>query len=284
MIKTNKDKLVIQSVQGKIHHPLGRNYRISYEGEPRIVPATGGITYNVHVGDPAFGWECDHVEPSVSIRNETKPENDAMMNLACPGNLARVVSGEAKGAIGYVLGGHGGIEHTIIEFSDDDMEKMAIDDKILIKAHGQGLKLIDYPDISMTGIDPCVFSKIPIEEKDGKLQFPVVCKIPAVLMGSGIGSSNSHSGDYDIMTQDTALIKNLGIDKLKFGDFVLLEDCDNTFGRGYLKGSVTIGLVIHSDCIKAGHGPGISTFMSCKKPLIEAKIDKNANIKNYVNK
>lgn len=284
MIKTNKDKLVIQSVQGKIHHPLGKNYRVSHEGEPRILPATGGITYNVHVGDNVFGWECDHVEPSVSIRNETKAENDAMMNLACPGNIAKVVSGDAKGVTGYVLGGHGGIEHTIIEFSEEDMEKMAIDDKILIKTHGQGLKLIDYPEIIMTGIDPHVFSRIPIAEKDGKLQFPVVCKIPAVLMGSGIGSMNGHSGDYDIMTQDKALIKELGIDKLRFGDFVLLEDCDNTFGRGYLKGAVTIGLVIHSDCIKAGHGPGVATFMSCKKPLVEAIINKNANIKNYINK
>lgn len=283
MIKTNKDKLVIQSVQGKIHHPLGKNYRISTDGEPRILPATGGITYNVHVGDSAFGFEWDHVEPSVSIRNETKAENDAMMNLACPGNTAKVVSGDAKGAIGYVLGGHGGIEHTIIEFSDEAMDKMAIEDKILIKTHGQGLKLTDYPEIHMTGIDPNVFSRIQIEEKNGKIIFPVVCKVPAVLMGSGIGSANGHSGDYDIMTQDKNTIKKLGIDKLKFGDFVLLEDCDNTFGRGYLKGAVTIGLVIHSDCIKAGHGPGVATFMSCKKPLIEAKIDSSANIKNYVN-
>lgn len=283
MLKTNKEKLVIQSVQGKIHHPLGKNYRVSNEGEPRILPATGGISYNVHVGDSAFGFECDHVEPSVSIRNETESENDAMMNLACPGNIAKVVSGDAKGSTGYVIGGHGGIEHTIIEFSDEDMDKMAIDDKILIKAYGQGLKLIDYPEIHMTGIDPDVFSRIPIEEKNGKIKFPVVCKIPAVLMGSGIGSANGHSGDYDIMTQDKAVIQKLGIDKLKFGDFVLLEDCDNTFGRGYLKGAVTIGLVIHSDCIKAGHGPGIATFMSCKKPLIEAEIDGNANIKNYVN-
>lgn len=284
MLKTNKEKLVMQSVQGKIHHPLGKNYRISHEGEPRILPATGAITYNVHVGDSAFGWECDHVEPSVSIRNETKEENNAMMNLACPGNIARVVSGDAKGATGYVLGGHGGIEHTIIEFADDDMEKMAVDDKILIKAYGQGLKLLDYPEINMTGIDPEVFSKIDIEEKDDKLIFPIVCKVPAVLMGSGIGSMNGHSGDYDIITQDRELIKELGIDKLKFGDFVLLEDCDNAFGRGYLRGSVTIGLVIHSDCIKAGHGPGIATFMTCKKPLIEGRIDKDSNIMKYVNK
>lgn len=55
MLKTNQDKLVIQSVQGKIHHPMARfPYRISYMGEPRVLPATGGITYNVKVGDPAM--------------------------------------------------------------------------------------------------------------------------------------------------------------------------------------------------------------------------------------
>ena len=34
-----------------------------------ILPATGGISYNVRSGDSAFGWSGDHVEPGVSIRN-----------------------------------------------------------------------------------------------------------------------------------------------------------------------------------------------------------------------
>lgn len=282
MLRTNKEKVVMQSVQGKIHHPLGKAYKISYEGEPRVLPATGAITYNVHVGDSVFGFDCDHVEPSVSIRNEVVAENDAMMNLACPGNIAKVVSGDAKGAIGYVLGGHGGIEHTIIEFKTEDMENMAIDDKILIKGYGQGLRLLDYPEVKLTGIDPNVFEKIEIEEIDGKLHVPVVCKVPAVLMGSGIGSGFGTSGDYDIMTEDMEQIKELGIDKLKFGDFVLLEDSDNEYGRGYKRGAVTIGLIIHSDCVKAGHGPGVYTFMTCKSGLIEAKIDSEANIAKYI--
>lgn len=282
MLRTNKEKLVMQSVQGKIHHPLGKTYRISYDGEPRVLPATGGITYNVHVGDSAFAYECDHVEPSVSIRNEVESENGALMNLACPGNRAKVVSGDAKGAIGYVLGGHGGIEHTIIEFKNEDMENMAIDDKIMIKSYGQGFKLLDYPEVKLTGIDPDVFEKIEIDEVDGKLYVPVVCKVPALLMGSGIGSGFGTAGDYDIMTEDMEMIKELGIDKLKFGDFVLLEDSDNEFGRGHKRGAVTIGLIIHSDCIKAGHGPGVYTFMTCKSELIKAKIDASANIAKYI--
>lgn len=282
MIRTNKEKVVKQSVQGKIHHPLGGAYRVSYSGEPKIVPATGGITYGVHAGDSAFGLAGDHIEPAVSIRNESKSENDAIMKLACTGNVAKVVSGDAKGAIGYVLGGHGGIEHTIIEFDEEDLDNMAIDDKIIIKSWGQGLELIDYPDIKLTGIDPDLFEKIDIEEKDGKLIFPVAAKVPAVLMGSGIGHRDGHSGDYDIMTEDRVLIEELGIDKLKFGDFVLLEDSDNEYGRGYKRGAVTIGIVIHSDCIKAGHGPGVYTFMTAKTTLIEGKICEKSNIIDYI--
>lgn len=86
------------------------------------------------------------------------------------------------------------------------------------------------------------------------------------------------------MTEDIAEIKRLGLDKLRFGDLVLLQDCDNTYGRGYLKGAVSIGVVVHSDCIKAGHGPGITTIISSKKPIIEAVIDPEANIAKYMNK
>ena len=36
---------------------------------------------------------------------------------------------------------HGGIEHVMICFEEEDLENLAIDDKILIKAYGQGLKI-----------------------------------------------------------------------------------------------------------------------------------------------
>ncbi len=282
-MKINKEKLVMQSVQGKIHHPLGGTYRISHEGKPMILPATGGITYNVKIGDSAFGYVGDHIEPGVSIRNENKLENDALMAFACIGNKARVVSGEAKGAIGYVTGSHGGIEHTLVYFEQEDLEKMAIDDNILIMGHGQGLEIEGYEDITVMSIDPNLFEKMGIVEKNGKLIVDVVCEVPPYLMGSGIGSPSAYSGDYDIMTQDKEAVKEFGIDKLKFGDFVLLRDCDNTYGTGYLKGAVSIGVVVHSDCVKLGHGPGITVVMTTKKPLIEARINKDANIAKYMN-
>lgn len=281
-MKTNKDRLVMQSLQGKIHHPLGGAYRITHEGEPRILPATGGITYNIKIGDPAFGWAGDHVEPGVSMRNEEKNENNALMTLACIGNEARVVTGDAKGAKGYVTGMHGGIEHVMIYFEQEDLEKMAIDDKILVKGHGQGLKLEAFPEVHMMTLDPNLFEKMGVKSENGKLLVDVVCEVPAYLMGSGIGSGSAYTGDYDIMTADMDAVKEFGIDQLKFGDFVLLRDCDNRFGRGYRKGAVSIGVVIHSDCVKLGHGPGITVVMTCREDQIKGIINPDANIGKYL--
>ena len=284
MLKTNKDKVVKWSVQGKVHHPTGGTYRITHEGKPMILPATGGISYNVKIGDSAFGWAGDHVEPGVSMRNENTNENAALMTFACIGNEAKIISGDAKGAKGYVTGMHGGIDHVLVYFDEETLENLSIDDKIQIKAYGQGLQLTDYPDVHMMSIDPDLFEKLGVTEVDGKLQVPVVAKVPPYLMGSGIGSGNGYSGDYDIMTADTEEIKRLGLDRLKFGDLVLLQDCDNSYGRGYLKGAVSIGVFVHSDCIKAGHGPGITTIMVSKTPMIEGIINEEANIGNYMNK
>jgi len=111
---------------------------------------------------------------------------------------------------------------------------------------------------------------------------PVACVIPAELMGSGLGSASVASGDYDITTADRETLRKLSIDKLRFGDLVALEDTDNCFGRCFRKGSVSIGVVVHSDCVLAGHGPGVTTILSSKVGKIAPVIDKRANIANYL--
>lgn len=285
MLKTNRDKLVIQSVQGKIHSPLmgPSPYRISSDGKPMILHGTGGITYNFQIGDSCMDLVGDHVEPGVSIRNEEVAENRALMVLSCVGNEAKVISGDAKGAKGYVTGMHGGIEHVLVYFPKEDLEKMAINDTILIKANGQGLKIEGYEDVLVMNLDPNLFEKVGIKENDeGQLEVPVVTEIPAHLMGSGIGSPTSLSGDYDITTGDEEAVKEYGIDKLRFGDLVLLRDCDNTYGRQFLKGSVTVGVVVHSNCILAGHGPGVTGLLSCKTNKIKGIKNPDANIANFL--
>lgn len=284
MLKTNSTRLVMQSVQGNIKHPYTANpYYITPEGKAVTVPAMGGITYNVKVGDCVYGWAGDHIEPGVTIKNKDNEANDAMSNLSCIGNEAIVVTGDAKGTIGYVTGIHGGVEHTIIHFNNN-LDKMIVGDTIQIKACGMGMQLIDYPDVKVMNIDPNLFMELGIKEEQGKLTIPIAGIVPPFFMGSGVGTASSSRGDYDIMTTDMEEIRNHNLDKLRFGDIVLLKDCDNSYGRAYLKGSVSVGIVIHGDCVRMGHGPGVTTIMTCKDSLINGIITEDANICNYMKK
>ncbi|HHT89450.1 MAG: DUF4438 domain-containing protein [Bacillota bacterium] len=283
MLRTNIDTLVKLSVQGQITPPLMRGpYRVSREGVPFVLPGTGGISYNVKVGHLAFGWSGDHVEPGVStaatIDDRGSAKNTAYNTLACVGNEAVVISGDAKGAKGVVTGMHGGIEHVLIDFAQEDLEKMVIEDKILIKSFGQGLELLDYPGITVRNLDPQLLERLGVKEDHGQLVVPVAGRIPAKLMGSGIGSPSSASGDYDITTTDQEEIKALGLDQLRFGDFVALEDCDNRFGRSYRRGAVSVGIVVHSDCLLAGHGPGVTTLFTAIDGSLAVRIDPEANL------
>jgi hypothetical protein len=289
MLRTNKDKLVMISVQGRVSYPVRSSaYTITYDGKPVVVPGVGGITYNIKVGDKAFGWEADHVEPGVSTvvneENRNDPPNYAYNTLACIGNQTKVVRGEAKGSRGVVTGQHGGIEHVLIDFDQDTLEKLCIGDKILIKAYGQGLKLLDYPEIKVFNLDPTLLEKMNIKEiGDGTIDVPVAIEIPAKLMGSGLGSASVASGDYDITTADKKMVEKYKLDRIRFGDIVVISDADNSFGRSYREGAVTIGIVVHSDCVIAGHGPGVATLLTSPKGNIKFHLDPEANIANYLN-
>ena len=283
-MKLNKEALVIMSVQGSVDHPglSGNGYRVGYDGRGRITLGVGGITYNYKIGDSCMGIAGDHIEPGVSLRNTNDKYNNALQAYACIGNQAKIISGDAKGRYGYVTGKHGGIDHVMVYFDEETLDLMTTDDKILIKAYGQGLKLLDYENIHVMNIDPMLLEKLPIQEHEHGISIPVVAKIPAYLMGSGLGSATTMLGDYDIMTQDYETNKQLGLDKLKFGDFVLIEDHDNHHGPHYLKGAVSIGVICHSDSYTSGHGPGVTVILTSKTNAIEGIIQEDANIAKYL--
>lgn len=282
--KINAARLVMQSVAGAVRHPsMGNPYRIDHEGVPHILPATGAITYNVKVGDSVYAMECDHVEPGVTVRNPDAQENAAFNTLSCIGNTAVVISGDAKGARGFVTGTHGGVEHVLCYFPEDALDKLAIGDRIQVRAQGQGMKIEGFEDtVFCMNLDPKLFEKMNVTVEDGKLIVPIAARVPAYLMGSGIGAGSAANGDYDIMTADHAEIARLGLDRLRYGDFVLLEDCDTSFGRGYLRGARTVGVVVHSDCVKMGHGPGVTTIFTSKTPVLEGRLEPHANLADYM--
>jgi hypothetical protein len=283
MIRINKDKLVKISVMGEISSPTASPYRISADGRPLVLPGTGGITYNIRVGDLATGWEADHVEPAVSMKNKDGGENSGLNTLACVGNEAIVVSGDAKGEKGIVTAKHGGIEHILIDFKPEIMEKLLIGDKILVKAMGVGLKLLEFPEIKVMNLSPDFLEKMPLEVKDDFLVIPVTHKVPARIMGSGLGGNSADRGDYDIQLFDLDTVTEYDLDDLRFGDLVAIMNADNSYGAIYKKGAVTVGIVAHSDCVTAGHGPGVTRLFTSGTGRILPKIDPDANIARIMN-
>jgi hypothetical protein len=103
--------------------------------------------------------------------------------------------------------------------------------------------------------------------------------VPGKIMGSGLGSEQTWTGDYDIQLFDEQTVEEYGLADLRFGDFVAVLDTDHTFGRIYKQGAVSIGIVVHSDCYTSGHGPGVTTLLTTKVPgKIEAHVDPGANL------
>lgn len=286
MLRTNVDKLVKISVVGEVASPfVSRSvYNVSATGTPSILPGVGGITYNLRAGDPACGWEADHVEPCVSAENkENDPRNGQRANtafnvLSCVGNRAIVATGDAKGSKGVVTGKHGGIEHVLIDFQPEILEKLMLGDKILVKALGLGLKLIDFADVKVMNMDPCFLEALAPQSNGEKLEVPVTHMIPAAIMGSGLGANQTQSGDYDIQLFDENVIEQYGLDDLRLGDLVAIIDSDHSFGRIYRQGAISVGIIVHTNCVTAGHGPGVTTLMTSPSGRIVPKIDPKANI------
>jgi hypothetical protein len=283
-MRTNRDKLLKIAVQGEIVPPSSTSYRAQWNGEPKLSLGMGGIKYNLKVGDPCFGWaNGDHVEPGVTIRGTEKPRPSdcALAWLACIGNEAKVVSGEVKGKKGVFTGRHAGSDD-MVWFPKETIEELAIGDKVQIKTVGAGLELLDYPNIRLNKMSPRLLDVLSIEEKDGKLVVPVVKEIPGYLMGSGIGwSTDTEPVDYDIQTTDPKQVNKFNMKTLRLGDIVCLRDqlCIN--GRGYYRGALTVGVIIHGASDYAGHGPGVNPIISTKDGYLEVKIVDKANIADY---
>ena len=289
MLEINKERLVMQAVMGEISHPAAKDspYRINAEGIPMALPGVGSICYNVKIGDNVSAFMADHVEPGVSIKNKEKSGGSTDPNLgltllSCIGNSAKVITGDAKGDKGYVVGKHGGIEHVMIHFPDDTLERLVIGDKIQIKAQGLGMELKDFKGVKVMNLDPELFYKIGFKVKGGKIQAPVTHLIPAKVMGSGLGKDNAFIGDYDIQMFDEGVNKQYHFDTMRFGDLVAITDADHTYGRIWKEGAVSIGVIVHSACILAGHGPGVTTIMTSRGGLIEPVITPEANLTTWL--
>ena len=286
--KTNASQVISVSVQGVITPPRmpplpAMPYSLAADGTPFLLPAYGSIVYNVSVGDSAYGWLADCVHPGVSVKMDDAGGNRGLNVLSCIGNTAIVMTGNAKRARGVVTGKTGRFsEHVIIHFEPDTREQLAIGDKIVIKAKGTGLKFDDHPDVMLKGCSPELVDALEATtNSDGKLSVPVVAAVPPHLLGAGAGLY-SDGGSIHIQTADSAAIQDAGLDQLRLGDVVALSDYDSSWGHGYLRNAVGIGVIAQGDSPRAGYGPGISLIMTSQSGDIAPMVTPGVNLKELL--
>ena len=284
LLPTNRDALITTAVQGVIQPPGSWGYSTTYDGKSRLDLGMASINYTVSLGDTAYGWaNADHVEPDVTFqgRDKSSPSECALAILACIGNEAIVLEGEAKGAKGFYIGRHAG-SHDLAWFPKDVLEKLALNDKIQVKAKGVGLKIEGFEDVRVNKLSPELLENMGITIEDGQLVVPVVLEVPGHIMGSGIGWSFIEALDYDIQTTDPKIVEEFGLEKLRLGDLVAIRDHYDFYGNGRYEGAVTIGVCIHGWSDMAGHGPGLNPILSALPGKIKIKLDQRANTAYYL--
>ncbi len=266
-LATNHTDLVAVSVAGTVAHPRfpglpSEPYRLASDGTPYLLPTYGGIVYNVSVGDRAFGWAADCIHPGVSIHQADDDKNRGLNVFACVGNPARVMTGSAAGTTGVVTGKSGRFsEQVIVHIPTAARSLMAVGDQVLIRAEGTGLRLTRHPEVTLKGISPGLLAALPVQEEEGRVSFGVTARVPAHLVGAGLGLT-SEGGSLHIQSTDRALMAELGLDQLRLGDIVAMEDTDSRHNHGYLRGARAIGVVASTDGPRAGYGPGVAVLMT----------------------
>jgi Domain of unknown function (DUF4438), N-terminal/Domain of unknown function (DUF4438), C-terminal len=279
-LKTNRDRLIETAVQAVVQPARGPEYEATYEGKAKADIGMASINFTVSVGDSVYGWAAaDHVEPDVTIqgRDRPSPSECAIAILGCIGNEARVVSGEARGARGLYLGRHAGSDD-LVWFPRDVLDKLAINDKVQVKAKGVGLRIEGFDDVRVNKMSPGLFENLGIRAEGKELVVPVVMEVPGHIMGSGLGGSFVEPVDYDIQTTDPQTVDGYGLKKLRIGDLVAIRGHYDAFGRGRYEGAVTIGVCVHGFSDGSGHGPGLNPVLSALPGRIRTRLDPDANI------
>ncbi|QNK82153.1 DUF4438 domain-containing protein [Nakamurella sp. PAMC28650] len=280
-LSTNRERLLTQVLIGEVWPALGDRhaYRTDADGVPFLLPGMGGVTLGVHPGDGATGYAADHLEPGLSIRHREERANMALQFLTCVGNVVTVRSGPAAGAVGRVIGQHA---YVLADFSESDLQQVCTGDQVVVHAYGQGLRLTDHPEIVVKNADPDLLEGLGITTgPDGRLRVPVAVRVPAEAIGAGTGMYSEYAntdlmGAYAGQGEDLSL----GLELLRIGDVVVLEDQDHRYGRGYRPGCTTIGVISTGHCRLFGHGPGPSTLLSGPTAAFDVVDEPEANVSN----
>ena len=272
-IRTNRDKLLTIAVQGKVApSKIATSYTTTWDGKAKLAIGVGGINYELKLGEKIFGWaSSDRATMGVA----TTGEGGAWTNYTSIGNEVKILGGEARGEKGVVIGKFE--NYVLVHFEDEVLEKLTIGTSLQVKASGIGLEIEGYKDVFSHGISPETLEKLGIKETNGKLEVPVVKEIPALIMGQGAGRG-SLSGNWHIQTCFPPDIKKYGLNELRFGDIVIMQDIQTDYGMGYYKGGATVGIICSTPSDISGLGIGVTPILSSSFGKITARLDPTANI------
>ena len=190
----------------------------------------------------------------------------------------RLSTGDAKGAEGTVTGKHGGIEHVLVDFPIGGFGEACAWRQNSGESFWRWFETLDFPEIKVLNMDPALLEAWNPQPNGDKLEVPVTHIVPAAIMGSGLGANQVNSGDYDIQLFDETIVEQYELESLRLGDLVAIIDADHSFGRIYRQGAISVGVVIHTNCVTAGHGPGVTTLMTSPDGKIIPQINQKANI------
>lgn len=297
VVKTNKNTLMKQVLIGKIAPPSLSSsdprggYVTTWDGRAKLGLGPGGVKYNVRVGDPCLDWpESEYLEPGVSLMGVddgpgTSPMSGsgtsiAFLKLSNVGNLVTIITGDAKGSKGIITG-KGGIgatgSHLQAWFPTENLEKMSTGDRVKVISEGVGLTIEEW-DGRLFNTSQNFFEALKPKLTKGVLELPVSKIIPIHAMGIGVGGSSAETGGWCIQSNPPHLVEELGLKDLKFGDLVALTDALMSYGKGYYKGAVTVGVITTGGSEVAGQGPSVMAIATSKKGYIKPRVDSGANL------
>lgn len=294
MIRTNKDRLPVKPLLGKVKEMGNESFSnmvMDPDGRGQYRVGTGGIHYNYRLGDSCRKLVGTHLQPGVSsVYGGGEPATNpyfgspaaaAYNQYCCVGNQAAILGGPLDGRTGVVTGKISGFGVTLA-FDDEVIAQMNGTERFVIRACGVGLEIEGEPDVAVHNLDPELLDSLGLEEHGGVYDVKVKKIIPGHLVGAGVGGSVIASCGQ-LMTDNGGENDTLyGLGELCVGDFVAITDLDMTSGRTFWEGAVAVCLVVSGDCESTGAGPGIMTVLASKTAKLNPVLDADANLANLL--
>ena len=266
LLRTNEEMLVQVGLLGRVSYPRHPGtYAVDRDDLPGILPGMSGVTPDIRVGSPVFDFACDHGEAGVSAEAEGESANLAFQVLACLGNPVQVLSGAARGSRGTVAGKHA---YVLIDFPQEALEQILPGDRLLVRASGQGLAILDAPEVACRNCSPHLLNRLGLElTGPGAISVAVAAELTPEVMGAGLGM-DCEWANCDVMLHDRETVRRLGLEGLRVGDLVGMPGQDHRFGRRYDPRYSAVGVVVHALGPSPGHGVGVVTLLSGRRELL----------------